>query len=146
MNLDTAILIAAISITAIIVIVAVVKGRISRSAYSAEDREIIEEVRRRFIKLNPRYAEIPLFEGDSSFTENKETITLCIKDPTTGKHYDMNSIMYVALHELCHATSSQMGHGDEFKRNFQKLLNEAEKRGLYSSRIEMPPVYCGVPS
>src|SRR5689334_25443726 len=59
-------------------------------------------VRSNFTRLNPRYGKIPLRAGDSAYTENKEVITLCLVDPDTNHFYDINTIMYVALHELAH--------------------------------------------
>jgi len=94
--------------------------------------------------LHPDYAKIPLREGNSAYTENKRTITLCLKDPETKKYYDMNTIMYVALHELGHIVSVTHGHNDEFKKNFSLLLRDAARKGIYDPRKEIPHTYCGV--
>ena len=114
-----------------------------RSNYS-HDHPILNKVRQNFSKLNPDYGRIPLREGNSAYTENKRTITLCLKNPETKKYYDMNTIMYVALHELGHIVSKTHGHNDEFKRNFSLLLREASRKGIYDPRKEIPQTYCGV--
>lgn len=103
-------------------------------------------VRSNFTKLSPHYGEIPLYEGNSSYTENKSSITLCLRDQKTASPYDSNTLMYVALHELAHVISKTYGHGDEFKKNFAALLDRAEKLGFYDSKIPLPSNYCGVQS
>lgn len=117
----------------------------SKSYYSSND-PMLSEVRANFAKLNPRYAEIPLRTGDSAYTENKEVITLCLVNPDNGHYYDINTIMYVALHELSH-TITQPGeeeHGDVFKKNFADLLRKAAAIGIYDPRKPIPATYCKV--
>ena len=79
---------------------------------------VLNRVRENFGKIHPNYSKIPLYKGDSAYTENKARITLCIVNPKTGKYYDMNTIMYVSLHELAHVISKTHGHNTEFKTNF----------------------------
>jgi hypothetical protein len=103
-------------------------------------------VRANFTKINPRYGKIPLRVGDSAYTENKEVITLCLVDPDTNNFYDINTIMYVALHELAHVITpdGSTEHGTEFKENFSKLLREGAATGVYNPRIPIPATYCKV--
>lgn len=114
-----------------------------RSYYSS-DHPILNKVKENFSVLNPEYGKIPLREGDSSYTENKAYITLCIRDPKTKGYYDMNTIMYVALHELAHVVSKTHGHNDEFKKNFATLLRQAARQGIYDPRKSIPTTYCGI--
>lgn len=104
------------------------------------------QVRANFTRLDPKFAKIPLRTGDSAYTENKEVITLCLADPDTNKHYDINTIMYVALHELAHVITpdGKEEHGPEFKQNFSKLLRKASEEGIYNPRIPIPATYCKV--
>lgn len=125
-------------------VVAVVTNREESDGYKEVDNPILKNVRYNFSLLNPKYANIPLREGGSAYTENKRSITLCLKNPETGKNYDMNTIMYVALHELAHVVCKSQGHTEEFKRNFAILLREAARLGLYNPRKEIPQTYCGV--
>lgn len=115
----------------------------SKSKYS-HDHPILKQVKENFTRLDPKYGDIPLQEGDSAYTENKEVITLCLRDPITKKYYDMNTIMYVALHELAHVASSTQGHGTEFKKNFALILREAARKKIYDPRKNIPTTYCGV--
>jgi hypothetical protein len=133
----------AILILALIMVVIVWSFVSSRSYYS-HDNPILNQVRDNFSRLNPDYSKIPLREGNSAYTENKKMITLCLKDPETNKYYDINTIMYVALHELAHVVSVTHGHNEEFKKNFSILLREAARKGIYDPRIEVPQTYCGV--
>ena len=112
--------------------------------YYSHDHPILNHIRDNFTQLDPEYAKIPLREGNSAYTENKTVITLCIKNPETGRYYDINTIMYVALHELAHIVSKTHGHNDEFKRNFSTLLRQAARKGIYDPRKPIPTTYCGI--
>ncbi len=105
---------------------------------------VLQEVRRNFKKLNPEFRNIPLYSGNGAYTDNKSEITLCLADPKTKKTYDSNTIMYVALHELAHVISKEIGHGEEFRQNFSKLLLEGEKKGFYDPSKPMTTTYCGM--
>ena len=48
-----------------------------------------------------------------------------------GKLIDVNTLMYVALHELSHVASKSIGHTDEFWDNFKFLITESKEIGLY---------------
>ncbi len=115
--------------------------------YYSEKHPVIDEIKRRFHVINPEYFQIPLRSGDKSYTENKTAITLCIVNPATNKYYDINTLMYVALHELAHCITKADGkesHGDEFKQNFARLLHEAQAKRVYDDRIPIPLTYCGI--
>jgi hypothetical protein len=107
---------------------------------------MLTQVRNNFSKIDPKFANIPLRTGDSAYTENKAVITLCLTDPGTNKHYDINTIMYVALHELAHVITPEGAeeHGTEFKKNFSSLLNKAAMIGVYDPSRSIPTTYCKV--
>jgi len=108
--------------------------------------EPLRFVRENFIRLNPKFGMIPLYEGKSSFTENKRSITLCIRN-AEGQFYDKNTIMYVALHELSHIVTDTYDvdtHGKEFRKNFEIILKKAAQLDMYNPRISVPESYCGV--
>ena len=107
---------------------------------------ILSLVRNNFKKINPKFGNIPLFSGKGAYTDNKSEITLCLVDPDTNQEYDPNTIMYVALHELAHVVSEGIGHGEEFRQNFSKLLLEGEKLGFYDPTKPMTTTYCGIKS
>lgn len=119
---------------------------ISSKSYFSSRHPLLDRVRDNFAKLDPGYAKIPLHTGDSSYTENKEVITLCLDDPETGKYYGINTLMYVALHELAHTLTPQgePEHGDAFKKNFAELLRRGAEAGIYDPRKAIPSTYCRV--
>lgn len=129
---------------AIIIVLVIVYNSMPNKCFYSVDNQILKKVRENFTKLHHSYATIPLREGSSAYTENKSVITLCLKDPISKNDYDINTIMYVALHELAHMVSHTKGHGKEFQTNFEKLLKKAHKIGIYNSNIPMPASYCGV--
>lgn len=114
----------------------------SQRSYYSSKHPLLDEVRANFSKIDPKYASIPLRVGDSAYTENKEVITLCLTDPETKKDYDINTISYVALHELAHVISSSVGHGSEFRKNFNTLLKKGAELGFYNPRKPIPAKYC----
>lgn len=129
------------------IFIAILIYNIAPKYYNQSDNPILNKVRANYTLLNPDYAKIPLREGDSAYTEDKSVITLCLKNPHTLQHYDMNTIMYVALHELSHVLSpkwekEQEGHGEEFRKIFSNVLNHATSIGIYDPRKEIPIDYC----
>lgn len=106
-------------------------------------------VRANFSLLDPRYGKIPLRSGDSAYTENKEIITLCLEDPDTKQKYDLNTLMYVSLHELAHVITPEGAdekdeHGPVFTQNFSNLLRKAAQKGIYNPKVPIPATYCKV--
>jgi hypothetical protein len=134
---------AIIIIMVLVLIAAVIYALSPRSNFSSK-HPLLDQVRSNFALIDPKHASIPLRIGDSAYTENKEVITLCLTDPDTNTYYDINTIMYVALHELAHVISSSQGHGDEFKKNFADLLKKGAELGIYDPRKPIPAQYCKV--
>jgi hypothetical protein len=118
----------------------------NKNKYSSSKHPLLDQVRENFRKLDPKFANIPLKSGDSAYTENKEVITLCLVDPETGKEYGINTIMYVAIHELAHVVSKTQGHGEEFRKNFANLLRQSASLGIYDPRKPIPVNYCKIPT
>lgn len=128
-----------------VALVATAWGFSTRSYFSSK-HPLLDQVRANFAKINPKYAEIPLRDGDSAYTENKEVITLCLNNPDTKQAYDINVLMYVALHELAHVISKSQGHGEEFKNNFALLLRKGAEIGIYNPKQPIPASYCRTPT
>lgn len=83
----------------------------------------------------------------TSYTINKgEQMVLCLRSKLLSKIHDMNIIMYVVIHEMAHIASNNVGHDDEFKRNFIFLLKIAIMLNIYKNvDYEKYPVnYCGM--
>ena len=116
--------------------------------YYSEKHPILDQVKERFKMIKTEYGKIPLRLGNKSYTENKKAITLCIVDPEKNDFYDINTIMYVALHELAHVITpfGLETHGEKFKENFSNLLRRAHQIRVYDSTKPIPMTYCGVNS
>ena len=85
--------------------------------------------------------EISLEEGFKSFTENKQRVTLCLRNQF-GELYDQNSLMYVALHELAHVINDEVHHTKKFRRIFDALLKHASANGFYDPSKAFVKNYC----
>lgn len=78
----------------------------------------------------------------TSYTLNKGTyIGMCIDDSR-----DINTMMFVLLHELAHVGSSSIGHTQEFLDFFRYLLKVAIRLDIYKDidYASNPKDYCGI--
>lgn len=88
-------------------------------------------------------------EGDTSqtsYTINKgDTIVLCLRT-VEGNLVDLNTLTYVAVHELSHIYSSSYHHSTEFWNNLRMLMDEATSINIYkpTDYINNPVHYCGI--
>lgn len=82
-----------------------------------------------------------------AFSENKSKMSFCVTEKKGGaKLIDMNTLMFVALHEMAHIASESVGHKQEFWDNFRFLLVEAESIGIYTPENykESPKEFCSM--
>lgn len=83
--------------------------------------------------------------GYTSYSINKgEEIILCLR--TNNKIVDLNTMMFVVLHELAHLATKSIGHTEEFWDNFRWILEEAINIGIYTKQdFKKEAVeYCGM--
>lgn len=84
----------------------------------------------------------------TSYSINKgEKTVYCLRSrDDKNELVKLNTIMFVALHELAHTMSKSIGHTKEFWDNFRILLRNAIKLGIYKrvNYNEKPVKYCGV--
>ncbi len=136
-----------IIIAIVIIVLLLVSSSKSQENFTIPEADLVlNEIKRRLYILSPFFGKIPIKIGNKSFTEDKSVITLCIKDVSTGRIYDINVLMYVVLHEVSHVVTKADGvnsHADEFKNNFAKLLKDAAQKGIYNPSTPIPPAYCG---
>jgi hypothetical protein len=84
--------------------------------------------------------------GYTSYSVNKgERIVMCIRQ-RDGSFVDEDVVMYVAVHELAHLMTAEVGHTPTFWANFRFLLREAIEANLYKvvDFAEHPRDYCGI--
>ncbi len=82
------------------------------------------------------------FPLGTSFTFNKGTfVSMCI-----DKNNDLNTIIFVLLHELAHIGNENYGHDDNFKKFFKFLIEQSVELDIYTSidYNQTPVDYCGI--
>jgi len=91
--------------------------------------------------------ETPSDEKFTSYTINKgEKIVFCLRSKLLDTIHDMNTLMYVVIHELAHVGCPEYGHTPLFKKIFKFLLIQSAKINIYTPidyRIK-PQYYCGM--
>jgi hypothetical protein len=100
-------------------------------------------------RLKSRWSRCKLRETSSwdssvASTINKGTeLRICIRGADGFE--DMNTSMFVILHELAHIMSESYGHNDEFYENFSYVTHLASYLGLYKPEnfALKPKTYCG---
>lgn len=84
----------------------------------------------------------------TAYSENKgEKIAFCLNTTKEGnKLIDINTLTFVALHELSHIMTESIGHKQEFWENFKFLLQNAKEAGIYDpvDYKKSPQEYCGM--
>jgi len=86
----------------------------------------------------------------TAYSENKgEKIAMCLnKNKKKGEDelIDINTLTFVALHELSHIMTKSIGHKQDFWENFKFLLENAKKSQIYNpiDYNKKPTEYCGM--
>ena len=83
--------------------------------------------------------------GYTSYSINKgEKIVLCLRN--RDKSMDINTMMFVVLHEFAHLATESIGHTEEFWDNFKWILEESINIGIYTRQdFQNKSVdYCGI--
>ena len=84
----------------------------------------------------------------TSYSVNKgEKIVFCLRMRNADDTLvDLNTLTYVAVHELGHLATKEIGHLDVFWKNFKWLLEIAAEHGIYNyvDYSQNPQPYCGI--
>ncbi len=84
----------------------------------------------------------------TAYSENKgEKIAFCLNTKKNGtKLIDLNTLTFVALHELAHVMTKEEGHKLVFWQNFKFLLENAVAANIYTpiDYKNNPVEYCGM--
>lgn len=109
-----------------------------------------ENVKRLINGYNPKkiYETLPTSEF-TAYSENKgEKLAFCLdtEKNSKGRLIDLNTLMYVALHEVSHIATKSIGHNDEFWQNFKFMITEAKEINIYNpiDYKKEPARYCGM--
>ena len=108
-----------------------------------------ERVKRLVSGFNPKKISETLPTSElTAYSENKgEKIAFCLnrtKNSTTL--IDINTLTFVAIHELSHIATTSIGHKQDFWQNFKFLLEKAKEAGIYNpvDYKKKPQTYCGM--
>ena len=109
-----------------------------------------DSILRLYKNFNPdKIVENPNDSRYTSYSVNKgEKIVFCIRQRNkTNDLVDMNTLTFVAIHELAHLMTKSVGHNDDFWENMKFLLKEIihSPLGVYSyvDFSKTPQEYCG---
>lgn len=83
----------------------------------------------------------------TAYSENKgEKIAFCLNKKKTenSKLIDINTLTFVALHELSHLATDSVGHKQDFWQNFKWILENAKEAGIHApiDYKKYPEQYC----
>ena len=115
-----------------------------KNKYGEEDKKVI--------RMISRYGGIEMSEssnkdGYETYTRDKgEEMVFCLRHKAKGDIHDINTLMFVAIHELAHVYSSSYHHTKEFWANFKFLLREATHINIYNAvnYASQPVEYCNM--
>ena len=94
-----------------------------------------------------RISEGPESNKYTSYSINKgEKIVFCLRNKPKDDLVDLNTMLFVAIHEVAHICTIEVGHPPSFWENFKWLLKEAINTGVYQDQNfkEAPQGYCGI--
>ena len=99
--------------------------------------------------FNPRKISETLPTSElTAYSENKgEKLAFCLNtSKNSSKLIDINTLTFVALHELSHIATESIGHKQDFWQNFKWILQNAKEAGIYSpvDYKKYPEQYCGM--
>ena len=84
----------------------------------------------------------------TAYSENKgEKLAFCLNTTKTGdKLIDIDTLTFVAIHELSHIMTTSIGHKQDFWQNFKFLLENAKAANIYQpvNYKKEPKEYCGM--
>lgn len=108
-----------------------------------------ERVHRLIQKFNPTKISETLPTSEyTAYSENKgEKLAFCLNKKKDGsKLIDINTLTFVAIHELSHIMTESEGHKQEFWQNFKFLLEQAKEANIYHpvDYKKNPKSYCGM--
>ena len=118
--------------------------------YMTEKFSSDENIQRLKTNFNPdKIVENPSDSKYTSYSINKgQKIVFCIRQRNEKNNLvDMNTLTFVAIHELSHLMTKSVGHTNEFWENMQFLLKEVINSPLnvykYQDFHNNPIEYCG---
>lgn len=119
--------------------------RIQKLIKNIPDQEVYKK---RLDMYQPSKLGENIFGFDTAYTVNKGQLMLVCLDKREDDYtlHKINTLMYVAVHELAHIGSVSNGHTPEFKSIFKSLLGYAVKFNLYEyvDYAKVDETYCSI--
>ena len=108
-----------------------------------------DDVKRLVERFNPTKISETLPTSEyTAYSENKgEKLAFCLNTTKEGnKLIDVNTLTFVAIHELSHIMTKSEGHKQIFWQNFKFLLENAKEANIYlpEDYKKKPKQYCGM--
>lgn len=112
------------------------------------DKPLVAQMLRNFDADPSRFSESTPDATYTSYSVNKgEKVYMCIRQRNEREELvDENVITFVALHELAHIGTHEIGHTPLFWNNFGWILKRAEEIQIYeyTDFAAHPVEYCGI--
>tara|TARA_B100000242_G_C42986180_1_gene457737 strand:+ start:505 stop:1113 length:609 start_codon:yes stop_codon:yes gene_type:complete len=109
-----------------------------------------ERVKRLVDGFNPKRIMETLPTSElTAYSENKgEKVAFCLnrKKKENSRMIDLDTLTFVAIHELSHVMTKSVGHKAEFWQNFKFLLENAKEAKIHQpvDYKNEPAEYCGM--
>ncbi len=118
-------------------------------AYMKQTHPNDERVKRLVKNFNPkRVVETLPTSQYTAYSENKgQKLAFCLREKKDKmKLIDLNTLTFVALHELSHLMTTSVGHHPDFWDTFKFMLENATETGIYEAVDygKKPQEYCGM--
>lgn len=125
-----------------------IRNRLIKLVDYLEKTEPDSEISKRLVrKFNPDVlVEKPAGSKHTSYTINKgEKIVICLRNKNE-KLIDINTLMFVCIHEISHIANKSIGHNSDFWNTFSEILKKSIKIGIYKpvNYNKNPKPYCGI--
>jgi hypothetical protein len=112
------------------------------------DKPLVAQILRNFDAAPSRFSESTPDASYTSYSVNKgEKVYMCLRQRNEREELvDENVITFVALHEMSHIGTHEIGHTPLFWNNFAWLLQRAEEIQIYqyTDFSSHPVEYCGI--
>jgi len=89
-------------------------------------------------------SEVENIKDNVAYSLGKRAIHICVREKS-GRLTDMNTSVFVLLHELAHVSSTTYGHDTQFWTNMKFLVELADRVGSYTyvDYDDHPGMLCG---
>ncbi|MCA9329782.1 hypothetical protein KDA11_04000 [Candidatus Saccharibacteria bacterium] len=123
------------------------KGKYDNDGVMDENDDIVRRLTRGYDVDNIVENSPHNLQGTTSFTQNKgDLMAFCLRSKETHQLHDINTMMFVKIHELSHIACRELNHPPKFWEIFAKLLNEAAQVPVIElvDYSKHPVRYCGM--